>query len=98
MHVTDVRVTAETDRFSSVRFLGQGDESIDVRLADAEGGGDRVARARATMTQGANFGLAVELGHPLGAGTSVGSSGEAARGPAAMCGAARHGRRLRRDD
>ena len=87
MHVTDVKVTAGTDGFSSVRFLGQGGEAIDVRLAD--GDGDPVARAKAVMTQVASFDLAQEGERPAGVGGdsspvedgNVDVGGEPARGP-----------------
>ena len=55
MQLRDVQVTKRQDGSSTVLFLGQGGESIEVCLADAEG--DPVDRARAVMTQIATFDL-----------------------------------------
>ena len=55
MQLRDVQVTKRPDGMSCVSFRGQGGESVEVCLAEAEG--DPVDRARAVMIQIAAFDL-----------------------------------------
>ena len=54
MQLLDVRVSDGDDGFCSVRFTGEGGESIEVRLRGAPSA-DPIARAKAVMTQVAAF-------------------------------------------